>query len=136
MEAKLCPVLPHYSRELRVVRESCHGKQKALENSYFTSIYIIIATFCTSLHFASKPLHSHIFLECGKMRQISASNRSQNVVKIAIIDYCNFGRLFLIILPYPSISCHRKNCWPLSIFHTCECKLIFSRIRDILNHKI
>ena len=48
------------------------------------------ASFCASLHFASQPLHSHIFLECGKMRQISASKSSQNVVKIAIIDYCNF----------------------------------------------
>ena len=45
----------------------------------------------------------------GKMRQISASKRSQNVVEIAKTDYCGFGRLFLFILPHPSISCHREK---------------------------
>ena len=67
------------------------------------------ASFCTSLHVASKPLHSHIFLECGKMRQISASKRSQNVVKIAKTDYCGFGQVFSFILSHPSISRHRER---------------------------
>ena len=49
------------------------------------------------------------------MRQISASKRSQNVVKIEKTDYCSFGQLFLIILPYPSISCYRKNLLAITI---------------------
>ena len=61
---------------------------------FHLNLYIILqhfASFCASLHFASQPLYSHIFLEYGKMRQISASNRSQNVVEIAKTDYCGFG---------------------------------------------
>ena len=61
------------------------------------------ATFCTELHFALQSLHSHIFREYGKMRQISASNRSQNVVKIAITDYCDFGAGLLILLSFQTI---------------------------------
>ena len=48
-------------------------------------------------HFATHPLKSVMYrilsksgLE-GKMRQISASKRSQNVVEIAKTDYCRFG---------------------------------------------
>ena len=60
---------------------------------------------CRNLRcFAAHPLKSVMYrilpksgLE-GKMRQISASKRSQNVVEIAKTDYCGFGRLFLIIL--------------------------------------
>ena len=44
----------------------------------------------------------------GKMRQISASKRSQNVVEIAKTDYCGFGQVLPVILPYPSISRYRK----------------------------
>ena len=37
------------------------------------------------------------------MRQISASNRSQNVVKIAIIDYCGFGAGLPILLSFQTV---------------------------------
>lgn len=43
----------------------------------------------------------------GKMGQISAGNRSQNVVKIKKTDDCGFGLLLPVILPHPSISRHR-----------------------------
>ena len=48
------------------------------------------APFYASLRFVHQPLHLHIFLKYGKMRQISASNSSQNVVEIAKTDYCDF----------------------------------------------
>ena len=44
-----------------------------------------------------------------KMRQISASKRSQNVVEIAKTDYCGFGRVLSFILSHPSISRHRER---------------------------
>jgi len=48
-----------------------------------------------------------------KMRQISASKRSQNVVEIAKTDYCGFWRVSSFILSHPSISRHRERpCWP------------------------
>ena len=51
----------------------------------------------------------------GKMRQISASNRSQNVVEIAIIDYCVFGQVLPVILSHPSISRYRKTLLTITI---------------------
>ena len=70
---------------------------------------------CRNLRcFAAHPLKSVMYrilpksgLE-GKMRQISASKRSQNVVEIAKTDYCGFGQVLPVILPYPSISRYRK----------------------------
>ena len=44
-----------------------------------------------------------------KMRQISASKRSQNVVEITKTDYCGFGQVSSFILPHPSISRHRER---------------------------
>ena len=71
---------------------------------------------CRNLRcFAAHPLKSVMYrilpksgLE-GKMRQISASKRSQNVVEIAKTDYCGFGQVLPVILPHPSISCHREK---------------------------
>lgn len=45
----------------------------------------------------------------GKMRQISASKRSQNVVEIAKTDYCGFGQVFSFILSHPSTYHHREK---------------------------
>lgn len=45
----------------------------------------------------------------GKMRQISASKRSQNVVEIAKTDYCGFGQVLFFILPHPSTYHHREK---------------------------
>ena len=50
-----------------------------------------------------------------KMRQISGSKRSQNVVEIAKTDYCGFGPRFLFILPHPSISRYRKTLLTITI---------------------
>lgn len=44
-----------------------------------------------------------------KMRQISASKRSQNVVEIAKLTTAVLGRVFLLILPHPSISRYRER---------------------------
>ena len=51
----------------------------------------------------------------GEMRQISASKRSQNVVEIAKTDYCGFGQVLPVILPYPSISRYRKTLLTITI---------------------
>ena len=50
-----------------------------------------------------------------KMRQISASKRSQNVVEIAIIDYCGFEQVLPVILPHPSISRYSKTLLTITI---------------------
>ena len=72
-------------------------------------------------HFATHPLKSVMYrilsksgLE-GKMRQISASNRSQNAGEIAKTDYCGFGPRFLYILSHPSISRCRKTLLTITI---------------------
>ena len=44
----------------------------------------------------------------GKMRQISASKRSQNVVEIAKTDYCGFGQVLPVILPHVFFFVGRK----------------------------
>ena len=49
------------------------------------------------------------------MRQISASKRSQNVVKITKTDYCGFGQVLSVILPHPSISRYRKTLLTITI---------------------
>ena len=66
-------------------------------------------------HFATCALKSAMYRILSKsslqrkMRQISASKRSQNVVEIVKTDYCGFGRVSTFILSHPSISRQPKQ---------------------------
>ena len=54
----------------------------------FRRIFQHFTPFCIS---SPNPIIHTFTPEYGKMRQISASKRSQNVVEIAKTDYCGFG---------------------------------------------
>ena len=72
---------------------------------------------CFATHAAICKMHrilSNISFQ-RKMRQISASKRSQNVVEIAKTDYCGFGQVLPVILPHPSISRYRKTLLTITI---------------------
>ena len=91
----------------------------AVANKKYTKTHILptftckIATFCTVLRKlafrSTAPTFTH-FLAYGKMRQISARNRSQNVVKIAIIDYWSFDSCFLSFYHIRQYHATEKTC--------------------------
>ena len=107
------PIMRHNYAHGAVAQTWCRGTRKAHECSYFPSVFGVFYNILR--HFAFPPPNPiiHTFTpEYGKMRQISASKRSQNVVEIAKTDYCGFGQVFSFILSHPSISRHRERpCW-------------------------